>query len=70
MELLSVVLKLAGDALPITAKRSSSSTMLVEDLTCTAWVYKARSYVGHSEVAERLRETGRRALGDIRGEPI
>jgi len=44
--------------------------MLVEDLTCTAWVYKARSYVGHSEVAERLRETGRRALGDIRGEPI
>lgn len=45
--------------------------MLVADLTCTAWVYKSRSYVGHSEVAERLREIRyRRALGDMRGEPI
>ena len=72
MELLRVVLKLAGDtALQVTAKRSSSSTMLIEDLTCTAWVYKTRSYVGRLEVAERLLETGyRRALGDIRGEPI
>lgn len=45
--------------------------MLVEDLTCTAWANETRSYVGCSDVAEQLRETGyRRALGAIRGEPI